>query len=84
MLNRVFWWRLLIDPVQALDLRDRKGDPDHGKILPAITLFWFMVLATLGKLPSVWYTIILVSASFGWAGWRTFLRSRFPADGESQ
>lgn len=71
-----FWLQLLLNPVKTLDLVNAKGEPDHGKVLPAIVSFWILTLALLDKLPSVGHTVALLSASFGYASWRTFLSAR--------
>ena len=72
-------WILLLlwDPIEALDLKDRRnGAVDHGKVVGLFGFLSFYLLIFLGKLPSVWHTIALLSAVFGWAGWRAFLSSR--------
>lgn len=59
-----------------LDLHDAAGKIDHGKLVQDATLGVFLVLACMGRLPSVGHTIALLSASFGIRGWLGFLRSR--------
>lgn len=64
--------------LRGLDLVDTHNRPDHGKILPTIALLWLLVLASAGNLPKLPYLLALISASHGYAGWRTFLRVRYP------
>lgn len=67
---------LLKNPLEALDLVDDRGRPDHGKVLPALCLIWLLVLLSVGRPLPLGTVIALGSLSFGYAGWRTFLRSR--------
>lgn len=71
------WFFLLLwDPVTALDLHACDGKIDHGKII-GFTCFLLMYgLIPYGLLPSVGHTIALLSAGFGWAGWRAFLAAK--------
>ena len=71
-------WLLLLlwDPPRALDLLDRKGAVDHGKVIGFVTFLLMYALIPFGLLPSIGHTIALLSAGFGWASWRTFLASR--------
>lgn len=64
------------NPVQHIDLRDAKGDPDHSKIVPWLFLITACVFHVIGK-PFTWYELVaLGSLCYGWAGWRAFLKSR--------
>jgi len=78
----VKWWLLLLwDAVAALDLDDGKGNIDHGKIVGFFSFMVCLAVVVLGlagkiKLIPVGHLIVLISASFGWASWRTFLKSR--------
>jgi hypothetical protein len=75
--NRVPWvLQLLWHPPEALDLVDGEGRIDHGKVLPALCLIWLLLLVTLDRAPDVWVMIVLVSASYGYGSWRTFLMSK--------
>lgn len=76
LLDLVWWLELLLHPIRALDLVDREGKPDHGKIFPAITLVVFLVLTVRGQLPDIGTVLALLCASHGYAGLRTVLRSR--------
>lgn len=64
--------------VRALDLLDREGQHDHGKIIGL--LFASAILVTLaltdGRVPSVGHTIALLAAAFGPRIFIAFLRSR--------
>lgn len=76
-------WLLLLlwNPVAALDLNAKGGGVDHGKI---VGFFSFVILLSVvliyvlgkGELIPLGHTIALISASFGWAGWRAFLASK--------
>ncbi len=68
--------RLIWNPIEALDLHDEHGRPDHGKVMPAVCLVWLLVLVSSGHTPPLGVLIALASLSFGYAGWRAFLRSR--------
>lgn len=74
-MNAIWWLQLLVHPVKALDLVDNHGKPDHGKILPAITLLVFLVLTVLERLPDLDVVLTLMIASHGYAGLRTLLRA---------
>ena len=76
-------WLLLLfwNPVDALDLRDRAGQVDHGKIIGFFTflaVFSALMLYVVGrgKLLPLGHTIALISTAYGWAGWRAFLASK--------
>lgn len=75
-MNTRFWLHLVIDPFTALDLTDRRGKPDHGKVLPAILLISAIVLQFLEKQFSVAVLITLGSLSYGYGMWRSFLKSK--------
>lgn len=68
--------RLWLAVCKALDWLDNRGQPDHGKLMPGITLIWLLILASAHRLPGVANVIALLAASFGYGSWRTFLRSR--------
>lgn len=71
-------WFLLIlwDPLRALDLRDRDGNPDHSKVAGFFGFLAIYLTIFLDKLPPLGHTVALLSVIFGWVGWRTFLKSR--------
>ena len=75
-MNTRFWLHLVIDPFTALDLTDRHGNADHGKVLPAILLISAIVLQFLEKQFSVAVLITLGSLSYGYGMWRSFLKSK--------
>ena len=64
--------------VRALDLVDRQGEHDHGKIIGL--LFAGAILGILvwtdGRVPSLGHTIALLAAAFGSRVFIAFLRSR--------
>lgn len=71
-----FWFRLLADPVEALDLTDPHGRADHGKILPAVLLVSAIVAQFVGRPFPVPALIVLGSLSYGYGAWRAFLKAR--------
>jgi hypothetical protein len=68
--------RVLWNPVEALDLTDNEGKPDHGKILPAILLVSAITLQFLGKQYAIGILVVLGSLAYGYGAWRTFLKSK--------
>lgn len=72
---RFLLW-LLWDPLGALDLRGSDGKPDHGKLIGLVGFVAIYLTIFLNKLPPLGHTIALLSVIFGWAGWRTFLKTR--------
>jgi hypothetical protein len=76
MIRLPWFLRLLWDPPTELDLVDRRGAIDHGKVIGFVTFVLMYVLIWFGLLPSIGHTIALLSAGFGWASWRTFLASK--------
>lgn len=75
-MRKAFWLHLVLDPFTALDLTDAKGQPDHGKILPAILLLAAIVAQFLDRQFSAAVLVILGSLSYGYGAWRAFLKSR--------
>jgi len=73
-MRKSFWIHLLLDPFTALDLVDRRGKPDHGKVLPAILLFSAIVAQFLDKPFASASLIILGSLAYGYGMWRSFLK----------
>jgi hypothetical protein len=71
-----FWFAALLDPVDSLDLVDNNGAPDHGKILPFLTILAAIALHVLGNPLPLPNLIVLVSAAFGYNSWRTFLKAK--------
>lgn len=67
---------VLWNPLEALDLLDRKGNPDHGKLIGLVGFVAIYLTIFLDRLPPLGHTIALLSVIFGWAGWRTFLASK--------
>lgn len=70
-----FLW-LLWDPMYALDLKDDKGCPDHGKIVGWV-MAWALLgalLATNGRVPSLGHTIALLAAAQGSRVFVAFLK----------
>jgi hypothetical protein len=60
--------RLLLDPVEALDLRGRDGRPDHGKLMGAAAFALYAVIVLrmpAGTLPPLGLTIAFLAAMFG-------------------
>lgn len=72
----LFPWvfRALWAPDKLLDLLDRHGRPDHGKIIGVYTFHWFMLLALLGKLPPLGISVALLASSYGSAMFRAYLK----------
>jgi hypothetical protein len=73
--------QLLWNPVEALDLSDKDGKVDHGKIIGFFSFILMLGVVALyvvrrGELIPLGHTIALISASFGWTGWRAFLASK--------
>ncbi len=75
-MRKSFWIHLLLDPFTALDLVDRRGKPDHGKVLPAILLFSAIVAQFLDKPFASASLIILGSLAYGYGMWRSFLKTK--------
>lgn len=75
-LNWRFWLHLVLDPLRTLDLTDSKGNPDHGKVLPAILLFAAIIAQFLNQPFAVGSLIVLGSLSYGYGAWRAFLKSK--------
>lgn len=67
---------VLWNPLDALDLRGADGKPDHGKVIGFLGFLAIYLTIFLGLLPPLGHTIALLSVIFGWAGWRSFLKSR--------
>lgn len=67
---------VLWNPLEALDLLDKQGKPDHGKVIGFMGFLALYVTIFLRLLPPLGHTIALLSVIFGWAGWRTFLASK--------
>ena len=63
-------------PAYALDLLDRTGKPDHGKIMPALVIAAVLVLHAFHNPLPLGVVITLVAAAFGASTFRAFLRSR--------
>lgn len=72
---------LLWDPFIGLDLVDKHGKPDHGKVMGFLG---FLAVFAL-EATSVWRDhhtlsvgelLMIVAPIFGWVGWRTFLQAR--------
>jgi hypothetical protein len=75
--------QLVWDPPTALDMRDRRGRVDHGKVIGFVGFLAMYILIWFGLLPSIGHTIALLSAIFGWAAWRTFLASKAVTSSET-
>lgn len=82
-MRKSFWIHLVLDPFTALDLVDKDGKPDHGKILPAILLFSAIVLQFIDKQYTAAVLITLGSLSYGYGMWRSFLKSKAVTSVES-
>lgn len=70
--------RLAWDPADAFDWYDSRTPSrlDHGKVIPDLTLFAFLVMYFL-RVPVPWYALVaLPSVAFGQSVWRAFLKSR--------
>lgn len=80
--------KILINPIDALDLRDERDQPDHGKIMG---FFAFLILFVLiagyvfagARLVPLGHMIVLGTLAFGWPAWRTFLKARTVTSTES-
>lgn len=59
-------WEIIWNPVEAFDLVDKNGEPDHGKIM-GFCAFVVFVAANFGYaiLPSATLCIIFLAAMFG-------------------
>lgn len=69
--------RLVWDPFRALDLiDDRTGRPDHAKAMPAVVMAVIIVLHFCHNPLGDMMSIILISAAYGSASWRTFLNTK--------
>lgn len=69
-------WRFLVDPLEALDLNDASGRPDHGKVMGFIAFTVFVVFVFTNRLPSVAHTALLLGAVFGSRVFIAVLKSR--------
>lgn len=74
--DRVYWLQLLCHPVEALDLTDPAGKPDHGKILPAVLLVCAIVAQFAGTPFPATALIVLGSLAYGYGAWRSFLKAK--------
>lgn len=68
----LFFW----DPLKACDLLDRRGGPDHGKVIGFVGFWALYLLYLLRPQVPLGHMIVLGSMIFGWASWRTFLASK--------
>lgn len=68
--------RLIWDPVDALDLLDDTGKPDHSKVVPVVVLALVIVFKAVGNPFTLLEMIVVLSASYGQSMWRQFLKSR--------
>lgn len=71
--------RFLWQPEVELDMLDKEGKPDHGKIMGYYLVTCFMVMAVTNTLPSIGELIVLASVGFGWIMFRTFLSAHVGA-----
>lgn len=70
-------WRLLVDPLEALDLNDASGKkPDHGKVIGFLAFTVFTVFIFTNRLPSVGHTALLLGAVFGSRVFIALIKSR--------
>lgn len=77
MIEKWPWiFRLFWNPVEALDLTDDTGKPDHAKVVPVVMQGVIIVFKALGNPFSLLEMIVMLSASYGQAIWRQFLKSR--------
>lgn len=76
------WWRIpwifrvVIHPDVELDLVDKKGFPDHAKIMGWVAFLVDVVLIWTRHTPPLGHFIVLNSVVFGWIGMRAFLASK--------
>lgn len=70
-----FWGMVVLNPAHSLDLVDEDGNTDHAKIVPFMVLVVVVIAHFMGKPFTVWDQVVMFSASFGYAMWRTFLKS---------
>lgn len=72
--------KLVQFPAYAMDMLDRTGKPDHGKIVPFIVVQELIVLLCLGRLPvtasAVALVSVLITAVFGQSMWRAHLKAK--------
>lgn len=68
--------QLLYNPVDALDLRDKRDVVDHGKVMGFFIFLCLMALIFAGKLPSLGHTLIIVAAAYGFNMFREFLKTK--------
>lgn len=74
---------VLWDTLEALDLKDESGKPDHGKVMGFFCFLVFTLLLIFKVIPaSLGLVIVLISAAFGNLMFRTFLRSRTATSNE--
>lgn len=64
-----------------LDWRDSSGKMDHGKVVPDLVLAVLLslqvcVTVQTGRLPDFVWGVMDLSAAFGHASWRAFLRNK--------
>lgn len=71
-----FWIQIFWNPVKALDLVDRHGKPDHTKIVPFLVTMGIFAMKLMGMPFTVLEDTVLLSAAFGVAAWKMFLRSK--------
>jgi hypothetical protein len=66
----------LLDPIDSFDLTDNNGNADHSKVVPFMVIVVTLVFHAIGNPMPLWHVISLVSASFGYGSWRTFLKAK--------
>lgn len=70
-----FWGMVVLNPAHSLDLVDEAGHTDHAKIVPFMVLVVVVVAHFLSNPFTLWDQVVMFTASFGYAMWRTFLKS---------
>jgi hypothetical protein len=76
--------RVLYAPDYELDLIDKDGRPDHGKVMGLVIFAVLVTLMALRVIPANTGTVIvLTAAGFGGVMFRTFLRSRTVTSAET-
>ena len=68
-----------LDPFYWLDLYDKNGKPDHGKVMGVLAFLIFVGLALVERFPSDAATAMLLTCVFGSRAWMAKLKSNAPA-----
>jgi len=66
--------QLILYPLDALDLKDRFGRADHGKVMGFFIFLAFLAMIFLKVLPSIGHTMAIISAAYGFNMFREFMK----------